>query len=126
MSFMNRIRDFFSRKSSIAKGGGDKAILKQKASGKMTARERISALLDPGSFYEYDMFVEHNCHDFGMDKKDLAADGVITGAGTIGGRGVCVYAQDFTVAGGSLGFMHARKITKVMDHAIRMGIPVRH
>jgi len=124
MNFMNRIVDFFSRKFTAAKGGGDKAILKQKASGKMTARERINALLDPGSFHEYDLFVEHNCQDFGMENKDLAADGVITGSGAIGGRNVCIYAQDFTVAGGSLGFMHARKITKVMDHAVKMGIPI--
>ena len=124
MNFMQRIVEFFSKKFAIAKGGGDKAILKQKASGKMTARERIAALLDPGSFYEYDLFVEHAGKDFGMENKELAADGVITGSGLIGGRPVCVYAQDFTVAGGSLGFMHARKITKVMDHALKMGIPI--
>ena len=90
----------------------------------MTARERIAALLDPGSFHEYDLFVEHNCKDFGMHEKELAADGVITGSGTIGGRIVRIDAQDFTVAGGSLGLMHARKITKIMDHAVKMGIPV--
>ncbi|MDR0841894.1 MAG: methylmalonyl-CoA carboxyltransferase [Acidobacteriota bacterium] len=124
MSFMQRIVEFFSKKFTAAKGGGDKAILKQKASGKMTARERIAALLDPGSFHEYDLFVEHAGKDFGMENKELAADGVITGSGLIGGRPVCIYAQDFTVAGGSLGFMHARKITKVMDHALKMGIPI--
>jgi acetyl-CoA carboxylase carboxyltransferase component len=124
MSVMQRIVDFFTRKSTIAKGGGDKAISKQKAVGKMTARERIAGLLDVGSFHEYDLFVEHNCRDFGMDNKELAADGVITGSGTIGGRPVCIYAQDFTVAGGSLGLMHARKITKIMDHAVKMGIPI--
>ncbi|HTY61041.1 MAG TPA: carboxyl transferase domain-containing protein [Acidobacteriota bacterium] len=124
MSVMQRIVDFFTRKSTASKGGGEKAISKQKAVGKMTARERISALLDPGSFHEYDLFVEHNCQDFGMGDKELAAEGVITGSGTIAGRPVCIYAQDFTVAGGSLGIMHAGKITKVMDHAIKMGIPV--
>jgi methylmalonyl-CoA decarboxylase subunit alpha len=124
MSVMQRIVDFFTRKSTASKGGGEKAISKQKAGGKMTARERIAALLDEASFYEYDLFVEHNCQDFGMGSKELAADGVITGSGTIGGRPVCIYAQDFTVAGGSLGLMHARKITKVMDHAIKMGIPI--
>jgi acetyl-CoA carboxylase carboxyltransferase component len=124
MTFMQRLVDFFTKKSTIAKGGGDKAISKQKAGGKMTARERIATLLDPGSFHEYDLFVEHNCQDFGMGDKELAADGVITGSGSIGGRLVCIYAQDFTVAGGSLGLMHARKITKVMDHAIKMGIPI--
>jgi len=124
MSVMQRIVDFFTRKSTASKGGGEKAISKQKAVGKMTARERIAALLDEGSFHEYDLFVEHNCQDFGMGDKELAADGVITGSGTIGGRPVCIYAQDFTVAGGSLGLMHARKITKVMDHAVKMGIPI--
>ena len=124
MSFTQRIFDFFSRKSTKAKGGGDKAISKQKAGGKMTARERIAALLDEGSFHEYDLFVEHKCQDFGMETKELAADGVVTGSGTIAGRPVCIYAQDFTVAGGSLGLMHARKITKVMDHAIKMGMPI--
>ena len=124
MSVMQRIVDFFTKKSTASKGGGEKAISKQKAGGKMTARERIAALLDEGSFHEYDLFVEHNCQDFGMGDKELAADGVITGSGTIGGRPVCIYAQDFTVAGGSLGLMHARKITKVMDHAIKMGIPI--
>jgi methylmalonyl-CoA decarboxylase subunit alpha len=124
MSVMKRIVDFLTKKSAVAKGGGDKAISKQKAVGKMTARERIAALLDVGSFHEYDLFVEHNCRDFGMDNKELAADGVITGSGTIGDRPVCIYAQDFTVAGGSLGLMHARKITKIMDHAVKMGIPI--
>ena len=124
MSFTQRIFDFFSRKSTKSKGGGDKAISKQKAGGKLTARERIAALLDEGSFHEYDLFVEHKCQDFGMETKDLAADGVVTGSGTIDGRPVCIYAQDFTVAGGSLGLMHARKITKVMDHAIKMGMPI--
>ena len=121
---LQRHVDYFSRKSTVIKGGGDKAIGKQKASGKMTARERIAALLDEGSFNEYDMFVEHKCQDFGMGDKELAADGVVTGSGTIAGRPVCIYAQDFTVAGGSLGLMHARKITKVMDHAIKMGVPI--
>ena len=124
MSFTQRIVDFFTRKSTAAKGGGEKAISKQHAGGKMTARERIAALLDPESFHEYDLFVEHNCQDFGMDSKALAADGVITGTGTMAGRPVCIYAQDFTVAGGSLGIKHARKITKVMDHAITQGIPI--
>jgi methylmalonyl-CoA decarboxylase subunit alpha len=124
MTLMQRLVDFFSKKSAVSKGGGDKAISKQRAVGKMTARERIAALLDEGSFHEYDLFVEHACQDFGMSGKELAADGVITGSGTIEGRSVCVYAQDFTVAGGSLGLMHARKITKILDHAIKMGIPV--
>jgi hypothetical protein len=94
------------------------------ALGKLTARDRITALLDVDSFYEFDLFVEHRCRDFDMDKKVLPGDGVITGTGSIMGYPVCIYAQDFTVAGGSLGLMHARKITKIMDHAIKMGMPI--
>lgn len=124
MSSQERINDFQTRQAKVAKGGGDKAIDKQHASGKKTARERIATLLDTGSFHEYDLFVEHQCKDFGMQDKSLAADGVVTGSGTINGRPVCIYAQDFTVAGGSLGLAHARKITKVMDHAINLGIPI--
>ena len=89
MSFMQRIKEFFSRKSTVTQGGGEKAIGKQKAGGKMTARERIAALLDEGSFHETDLFVEHKCQDFGMADKELAADGVVTGSGTIAGRPVC-------------------------------------
>ena len=105
-------------------GGGEKAVEKQKALGKRTARERIMALLDADSFDEYDLFVEHDARDFDMDKKILASDGVITGTGTIYGAPVAIYAQDFTVAGGSLGLMHSRKITKIMDHALKMRIPL--
>jgi acetyl-CoA carboxylase carboxyltransferase component len=105
-------------------GGGQKAIDKQVAMGKMTARERIIELLDDKSFFEYDLFVEHAAKDFDMDKKYLAGDGVITGTGTINGFPVCIYAQDFTVAGGSLGYMHARKITKIMDHAMKLKVPI--
>lgn len=124
LSILGKIKDFFFRKDRASIGGGEKAIQKQVAMGKMTARDRINALLDPNSFLEFDLFVEHACKDFGMEKKELAADGVITGTGTIAGYPVCIFAQDFTVAGGSLGLMHARKITKVMDHAVKMGLPL--
>jgi acetyl-CoA carboxylase carboxyltransferase component len=90
----------------------------------MTARERILALLDKDSFHEYDLFVEHDARDFDMDKKVLHGDGVVIGSGTIHGNPICIFAQDFTVAGGSLGMMHARKITKIMDHALKMMIPL--
>jgi len=92
--------------------------------GKLTARERLDSILDPGSFHEYDLFVEHSAKDFGMDKKYLPGDGVITGTGNIMGHPICIYAQDFTVAGGSLGLAHARKITKIMDHAMKLGLPM--
>ena len=124
MSLRKKILDFFSRKDKASTGGGEKAFLKQVSMGKMTARQRIELLLDPFSFHEYDLFIEHKCTDFNMEKKQLNADGVVTGTGTIAGRPVCIYAQDFTVAGGSLGLMHARKITKIMDHAVRNGIPL--
>ena len=112
------------KKAVIEMGGGEAAIEKQVAMGKLTARERILSLLDKNSFHEYDMFVKHDGRDFGMDKKDLPGDGVVTGTGTIFGAPVCIYAQDFTVAGGSLGLQHARKITKIMDHALKMKCPI--
>lgn len=124
MSLAKRLFDFLTKKTKASEGGGEEAVKKQIAMGKMTARDRINAILDDGSFHEYDMFVEHKCEDFGMNKKELPADGVITGTGTILGHPVCIYAQDFTVAGGSLGLMHARKITKIMDHAVKLGVPI--
>jgi len=106
------------------KGGGEQATEKQKASGKMTARERILELLDADTFHEYDLFVKHAGVDFDMDKKYLPGDGVITGTGSINSWPVCIFAQDFTVAGGSLGYMHAKKITKIMDQAMKMKVPL--
>ena len=124
MGLKEKSTDLRKRMRSALKGGGDKAIQKQKAIGKMTARERIVALLDTNTFHEYDLFVEHAAKDFNMDKKYLPGDGVITGTGTISGHPVCIYAQDFTVAGGSLGWMHAKKITKIMDHALKLRVPL--
>ena len=124
MSLKRSILDLRKRRALVQKGGGDKAIEKQAAMGKLTARERILALLDKESFNEYDLFVEHQARDFDMDKKVLHGDGVIIGTGTIFGAPVCIFAQDFTVAGGSLGLMHARKITKIMDHALKMRVPL--
>ena len=124
MSLKQKTQDLKKRMKEALEGGGDKAIEKQKSGGKMTARERIIALLDPKSFHEYDLFVEHAAKDFDMDKKYLPGDGVITGTGTIYDYPVSIYAQDFTVAGGSLGYMHAKKITKIMDHAMRMKVPL--
>jgi len=124
MPLDQKIRELQERRKKIIQGGGDKAIEKQKAMGKGTARERIMILLDEGSFSEYDMFVEHEARDFNMDKKSLPSDGVIIGTGTIEGAPIAIFAQDFTVAGGSLGLMHSRKITKIMDHALKMRIPL--
>ena len=124
MSLKKKILELQKKREQVLKGGGDKAIQKQVAMGKMTARERIVTLLDENSFHEYDLFVEHEARDFDMDKKVLHGDGVIIGTGTIYGAPVCVFAQDFTVAGGSLGLMHARKIGKIMDHAMKMRVPL--
>ncbi|MFZ5786556.1 MAG: carboxyl transferase domain-containing protein, partial [Acidobacteriota bacterium] len=124
MNLRQRLVEFLSKRDRAVGGGGPKAVEKQLAQGKLTARDRIRAILDAGSFHEYDLFVEHLCSDFGMDGKHLPGDGVVTGTGTIQGHPVCIYAQDFTVAGGSLGLAHARKITKIMDHALKLGIPL--
>lgn len=119
-----KILELKEKRQKVLLGGGEKAIEKQKAMGKRTARERILALLDKDSFNEYDLFVEHDARDFDMDKKSLPSDGVIIGSGTIFGAPVAIFAQDFTVAGGSLGLMHSRKITKIMDHALKMRMPL--
>lgn len=124
MAVDKKITDLRERKEHIAQGGGAAAIEKQKAMGKMTARERIDTLLDKGSFQELDTFVTHSATEFGMQGKELAGDGVVVGTGSIGGRPVAIFAQDFTVFGGSLGLSHARKITKVMDHALTMRMPL--
>lgn len=105
-------------------GGGKKRIEDQHRKGKLTARERIDLLLDPGTFQEIGMFVQHRSTDFGLDKQKYLGDGVVTGLGTIGGRSVVVFSQDFTVFGGSLSEAHAEKICKIMDHAVRLGVPV--
>ncbi len=120
----NIIEQLEEKRSEARLGGGEKRIDAQHARGKLTARERISLLLDDGSFEEYDMFVEHRCTDFGMEKTKFAGDGVVTGSGTINGRLVYVYSQDFTVFGGSLSETHAKKILKVMDMAMKVGAPV--
>ena len=118
------IEDLYKRKERIEKMGGDERIKKQHDAGKLTARERIELLLDPGSFVEINPFVEKRNTDFGLDKVYLPADGVITGYGTIDGTPVAVFAQDFTVMGGSLGEMHGFKIAYLLDFAAKVGIPV--
>jgi propionyl-CoA carboxylase beta chain len=118
------IRKLEEKRAAAKLGGGQRRIDAQHKKGKLTARERIELLLDPGMFEEWDMFVEHRCHDFGMDKQSIPGDGVVTGYGTVNGRVVFVFSQDFTVFGGSLSEAHAEKIIKVMDHAIKVGAPV--
>ena len=119
----DKISKLIENRETARMGGGQKAIDKQHEKGKYTARERIQMLLDEGSFEEFDMFVTHRCYDFGMEKKHTFGDGVVTGYGTIGGRLVYVFAQDFTVTAGSLSLSMSDKICKVMDMALRNGAP---
>jgi propionyl-CoA carboxylase beta chain len=118
------LEELAARREKAHLGGGTKRIEAQHAKGKLTARERIDVLLDPGSFEEYDMYVEHNCVDFGMQDQVIPGDGVVTGSGTVNGRLVFVFSQDFTVFGGSLSERHAQKICKIMDMAMKVGAPV--
>ena len=118
-----KIRELIELRAKARLGGGEKAIEKQHERGKYTARERIAMLLDEGSFEELDMFKQHRCTNFGMEKKQYLGDGVVTGYGTIDGRLIYIFAQDFTVAGGSLSETMAQKIYKVMDLAMQMGAP---
>jgi methylmalonyl-CoA decarboxylase subunit alpha len=118
-----KIKDLKSRESKILAMGGEKAVSKHKEKGKLTARERLDTLFDKGTFREIDMFVSHRCVNFGMEKVEVASDGVITGHGLINGRPAFAYSQDFTSRAGSLGEMHAKKICKVMDMAIKAGVP---
>jgi propionyl-CoA carboxylase beta chain len=118
------ISELERRRAAAREGGGAKRIAAQHAKGKLTARERLEVLLDAGSFEELDMYVEHNCTDFGMEAQRIPGDGVVTGSGTINGRLVYVFSQDFTVFGGSLSERHAQKICKVMDMAMKVGAPV--
>jgi len=113
-----------SKREQIVAGGGPGRVKKQHEAGKLTARERIELLLDPGSFQEENVFVSHRNTGFGLDKQELPGDGVVTGHGYVGGRLVFVYSQDFTVAGGSLGEMHAAKIAHVQDLALKFGAPI--
>ena len=122
---MTDIMDMLEAKRTQARlGGGERRIEAQHRRGKLTARERLDVLLDEGSFEEYDMFVEHRCADFGMEAQRIPGDGVVTGHGTVNGRLVFVFSQDFTVFGGSLSEAHAEKICKVMDRAMKVGAPV--
>jgi propionyl-CoA carboxylase beta chain len=118
------IEELESRRQQARLGGGEARIAAQHSKGRLTARERLTVLLDQGSFEEYDMFVEHNCSEFGMESQKVPGDGVVTGSGTINGRLVYVFAQDFTVFGGSLSERHAQKICKIMDMAMKVGAPV--
>lgn len=124
MSKQDKIQKLIDSRAEAKMGGGEKRIKAQHDKGKLTARERIEILLDEGSFEEFDMFVTHRCVNFDMEKKKIKGDGVVTGTGTIDGRVIYVFSQDFTVFGGSLSEMFAQKICKVMDMAMKVGAPV--
>jgi len=124
MANQEKINELIEKRAKAKLGGGEKRIESQHAKGKLTARERIDLLLDEDSFEEYDMFVTHRTKSFGLDKQIYLSDGVVTGHGTIDGRIVYVFSQDFTVFGGSLSETYALKICKVMDMAMKIGAPV--
>jgi acetyl-CoA carboxylase carboxyltransferase component len=124
MSIPKSVLDLRTTRDKAMLGGGEKRIAEQHEKGKLTARERIDLLVDPDSFEEFDLFVTHQCHDFGMEETQFAGDGVVTGCATINGRVVYLFAQDFTVFGGSLSKTYAEKICKIMDMAIKNGCPV--
>ena len=119
----DHIQNLLDKEKKTMQMGGEKAVAKQHEKGKLTARERINLLFDAGSFRELDMFVSHRCDNFGMENIDIPSDGVITGHGLVNGRPVFAFSQDFTARGGSLGEMHAAKICKVMDMALKSGVP---
>ncbi len=121
---LKTLEELERRRDAARLGGGQKRIDAQHAKGRLTARERLDILLDPGSFEELDMYVEHNATEFGMAEQKIPGDGVVTGSGTISGRLVFVFSQDFTVFGGSLSERHAQKICKIMDMALKVGAPV--
>ena len=124
MDIEAKISELERRNNEAALGGGQKRIDAQHAKGKLTARERIEYLLDEDSFEEIDKFVLHRCQDFGMEKKKIPGDGVVTGYGTINGRSVFIFSQDFTVFGGSLSGPFGEKVCKIMDLARKNGAPV--
>ena len=121
----DRLQELKQRQEKEKAAGGEKQIEKQHQAGKLTARERLDLLFDTGSFCELDMFVRHRCSDFDMQDVFIAGEGIVTGYGTVNGRPVCAYSQDFTSRGGSLGEMHAKKICKVMDLAMNGRTPHR-
>ena len=124
MAFEDKIQELLSKRIEAKAGGGQKRIDAQHKKGKLTARERIDLLLDDGSFEEFDMFITHRCTEFGLEKEKYLSDGVVTGYGTIDGRLVYIFSQDFTVFGGSLSETFAGKICKIMDQAMKVGAPV--
>ena len=121
----DKIKALKDREIKTLQMGGEKAVANQHEKNKLTARERLNLLFDESTFREIDMFVSHRCVNFGMENVDIPSDGVITGHGLINGRPVFAYSQDFTARAGSLGEMHSKKICKVMDLALKAGVPLK-
>ena len=124
MGMKENLAELERRNREALLGGGEERLAKRRAEGKLSARERIDQLLDPGSFVEFDRFKTHRCLDFGMAERKIYGDGVVTGHGTIDGRLVFLFSQDFTVFGGSLSGAFAEKVVKIMDLAMKAGAPV--
>src|SRR3954447_10775644 len=123
IDIFEKINELYDKRREVELGGGDERIDKQHAKGKLTARERIDLLVDKGTFFELNPFIEHRTNDFGLDEQKGPGDGVVTGYGKVNGRPIYLFAQDFTVFGGALGEMHAKKIAHVMDLAAKSGVP---
>ena len=119
-----KLQEMLEKKEKIKLGGGTKKIEKQRSSGKLTARERIDLLFDTGTFQEYNIFMKHRCHNFGMERVDTPAEGVVTGYGLVNGRGAFAFAHDFTVLGGAMGEMQGMKVKRVQELALDDGVPL--
>ena len=124
MGEKTKLQEMLEKKEKIRQGGGEKKVAKQHGAGKLTARERIDLLFDPGTFQEYNIFMKHRCHDFGMEKVDTPAEGVVTGYGLIHGRGAFAFAHDFTVLGGAMGEMQGMKVKRIQELAMDAGVPL--
>lgn len=124
MEQLTKLEEMLKKKEKLKLGGGQKRIEKQHASGKLTARERLDLLFDPGTFQEYNIFMKHHCHDFGMDNVEAPAEGVVTGYGLVNGRGVFAFAHDFTVLGGAMGEMQGMKVKRMQELALDAGVPL--
>ena len=124
MEQKTKLQEMLEKKEQIKLGGGYKKIDKQHSLGKLTARERMDLLFDEGTFQEYNIFMKHRCHDFGMEKVDTPAEGVVTGYGLINGRGAFAFAHDFTVLGGAMGEMQGMKVKRIQELAMDAGLPL--
>ena len=125
MAIQNAAMQELEKRRTVARaGGGADKLEARRKSGLLTARDRLDKLFQPGTFQEWGLHADHDCHHFGMEKKSLPGDGVVTGTGMVDGRLVAAFSQDFTVSGGSLGRVHAKKICDLMDYALKVGCPL--